>query len=118
MFTDLVLDLALPVLKTLAAKIPASIEMDITKQSYITSTLTFMKIINKTQELFIKSLFQDGVAVILACLFIFTPFHVVGVVVVACCFPLSSPRWCWAEAQGCRCREVECFCFIQLEGEV
>ena len=87
-FTDIVFDAAKPVLRALASSIPAS-NFGSSSGASALSLLRMMRLINTTQEGFLKSLLQDSFLVIVAAIFLFTPWRIayVGVVLVALLYP-------------------------------
>jgi hypothetical protein len=87
-FTDIVFDAAKPFLKLLADKIPSSNFGTSTGSSFV-SMLRMMRIINMRYETFLKSLMQDSIIVLIALIFLFTPWSIayIGVIIVALLFP-------------------------------
>lgn len=87
-FTDIVFDAAKPLLRALASSIPAS-NFGSSSGASVLSILRMMKMISSTQEAYLKSLLQDSFLVIVALIFLFTPWRIayVGVVLVALLYP-------------------------------
>lgn len=82
-FTDIVFDVVQPI-KQFAAGIPS---LQVQPSQSIFTTLQSIGILRPQQALFLISLFQDGMALIFAILFIFTPFPTIGVIIVSLLFP-------------------------------
>jgi hypothetical protein len=88
-FTKLAFEASSPALKYVASKIPAS---DIGYQQSVgmLSALRYMNVLSKDQESLIKSVMQDGTALLIAIIFICTPTPIayIGVVIIAFLFPI------------------------------
>jgi hypothetical protein len=85
-FTEIVFDMAEPVLRSAFSQVP-SVDLNENQRNTLFTVLRAFRLINSDREGFLISLFQDGMALICAILFIFTPFPVIGTVIVAFVFP-------------------------------
>ncbi len=86
-FTDKVIELTSPFLIRMAAKV-ASVEMlDPVKQGLLFDFLIRLNYLTRQQVIFVRSLFQDGIMLLLAGMFVFTPFPSIGVVLVCLLIP-------------------------------
>jgi hypothetical protein len=84
-FTEIVFDLASP-MKELASLVP-TLQIQTSQTTGFFMTLQTFGILRPSHVAFLISLFQDGMALFFASLFVFTPFPLFGVVIVAFLFP-------------------------------
>lgn len=83
-FTEIVLDILTPV-RRLAAHVPA---LSLSTSNRVVAVLLYF--LSPQHAHFLVSLFQDGVASLLASLFVFTPVPSVGVAIVCFLFPVAK----------------------------
>lgn len=95
LFTQIVFDASLPALKYIASKIPSS-DLGRKESLSIFQGLRYMNVINRQQEVFLVSLFQDGIIMFLALFFICLPYSLAygGAVIVVFVFPIFRTYAC------------------------
>ena len=86
--TDVAMDLVLPV-KRFVTTLP-TFHVSITQSNAVLRAANYVGLLNTSQTSFLINLFQDGMVLIFAILFVFTPFPAVGFVIVALLFPIFN----------------------------
>lgn len=88
-FAKLAFEASSPALKYVASKIPAS-DIGYQQSVGLLSALRYLNVMTKEQENFVKSIMQDGTALLIAILFICTPSPIayIGVIIIAFLFPI------------------------------
>jgi hypothetical protein len=88
-----------PIFHSLMSRLP-TVDMDPNKSNFFLRMLVTMRMISPKQELFLRTLFQDGIALVIAASFLFTPFPMVAVVAVGLLLPAYNTSACIDHDKG------------------